>query len=50
MAFKDNLAALPEVQGSRLRLFDEQGRDAAVIENRPVRQARFAFTPVWPDP
>lgn len=41
MAFKENLAALPEAQGSRLRLFDEQGREVAVIENAPGTAGSF---------
>ena len=41
MAFKENLAALPEAQGSRLRLFDEQGREAAVVENAPGTAGSF---------
>lgn len=39
--FKDNLAALPETQGSRLRLFDGQGRETAVIENAPGTAGSF---------
>jgi len=41
MAFKDNLATLPEARGSRLRLFDEQGREAAVIDNAPGTAGSF---------
>jgi hypothetical protein len=41
MAFKENLAALPEAQGNRLRLFDEQGREVAVIENAPGTAGSF---------
>ncbi len=39
--FKDNLAALPEVQGSKLRLFDDSGREVAVIENAPGTAGSF---------
>ncbi len=41
MAFKENLAALPEVQGCRLRLFDQQGLEVAVIENAPGTAGSF---------
>lgn len=41
MAFKENLAALPEARGSRLKLFDEQGREVAVIENAPGTAGSF---------
>lgn len=41
MKFTDNLATLPEARGSRLRLFDEQGREAAVIENAPGTAGSF---------
>ncbi len=41
MVFKENLAALPEALGSRLRLFDEQGREVAVIENAPGTAGSF---------
>lgn len=41
MAFKENLAGLPEVQGKRLRLLDEQGREVAVIENAPGTAGSF---------
>lgn len=41
MAFKENLAALPEVQGKRLRLFDGQGREVAAIENAPGTAGSF---------
>lgn len=41
MAFKENLAALPQVQGSRIRLIDEQGLEAAVIENAPGTAGSF---------
>ena len=41
MTFSENLAALPEAKGSRLRLFDEQGREAAVIENAPGTAGSF---------
>lgn len=41
MAFKDNLAALPEVWGNRLKLFDGQGGEVAVIENAPGTAGSF---------
>lgn len=41
MAFKESLAALPEAQGSRLRLFDERGQEVAVIENAPGTAGSF---------
>jgi hypothetical protein len=41
MAFKENLAALPEVQGSRLRLFDAQDTEVAGIENAPGTAGSF---------
>ena len=41
MAFKENLAALPEAQGNRLKLFDGQGREVAVIENGPGTAGSF---------
>lgn len=41
MAFAENLAALPEAQGKRLRLFDEQGAEKAVIENAPGTAGSF---------
>ncbi len=41
MAFKENLAALPEVQGKRLRLVDGQGREVAAIENVPGTAGSF---------
>jgi len=41
MAFKENLSALPEAQGGRLRLFDETGREVAVIENAPGTAGSF---------
>ena len=41
MTFAENLAALPEVQGSRLRLFYEFGREVAVIENVPGTAGSF---------
>lgn len=39
--FAENLAALPEAQGARLRLFDEDGREVAVIENAPGTAGSF---------
>jgi len=41
MTFKDNLAALPQAQGKRLRLFDEQDQEVAVIENAPGTAGSF---------
>lgn len=41
MSFAENLAALPEARGTRLRLFDEQGVEAAVIENAPGTAGSF---------
>jgi hypothetical protein len=41
MAFKENLAALPEAQGARLKLLDEQGGEVAVIENAPGTAGSF---------
>ena len=41
MAFKENLAALPEAQGKRLRLLDEAGREVSVIENAPGTAGSF---------
>jgi hypothetical protein len=41
MAFKENLAALPEAQDGRLRLFDEHGQEAAIIENAPGTAGSF---------
>ena len=41
MAFKEKLASLPEAQGSRLRLLDEQGRETAAIENAPGTAGSF---------
>jgi len=41
MNFADNLVALPEAQGSRIRLFDERGREVAVIENVPGTAGSF---------
>lgn len=41
MTFTENLAALPEAQGSRLRLLDEQGCEVAVIENAPGTAGSF---------
>jgi Uncharacterized protein conserved in bacteria len=41
MAFRENLAALPEARGSRLRLFDEQGGEVLVIENAPGTAGSF---------
>lgn len=41
MAFKENLAALPEARGARLKLLDELGREVAVIENVPGTAGSF---------
>ena len=41
MAFKENLAALPEAQGKRLRLLDEAGIETTVIENAPGTAGSF---------
>jgi hypothetical protein len=41
MAFKENLAALPEVDGNRLKLFDEHDQEVAVIENAPGTAGSF---------
>lgn len=41
LEFSGNIAALPEAQGSRLKLFDEQGREAVVIENAPGTAGSF---------
>ncbi|KAB2312488.1 DUF2322 family protein [Betaproteobacteria bacterium SCN2] len=41
MTFAENLAALPETQGKRLRLLDEQGVEKAVIENAPGTAGSF---------
>lgn len=41
MAFAENLAALPEAQGKRLRLLDEEGVERAVIENAPGTAGSF---------
>lgn len=41
MAFKENLAALPEAQGGRLRLLGEAGIEMAVIENAPGTAGSF---------
>lgn len=41
MTFTENLAALPEAQGKWLKLFDEQGRETAVIENVPGTSGSF---------
>lgn len=41
MAFAENLAALPDVQGKRLRLLDGRGREVAVIENAPGTAGSF---------
>ncbi len=41
MSFAENLAVLPETQGARLRLFDERGLVAAVIENAPGTAGSF---------
>lgn len=41
MTFAENLAALPKAEGSRIRLFDEQGREVVVIENGPGTAGSF---------
>lgn len=41
MAFKENLAALPELQGNILRLIDHQGHEVGVIENVPGTAGSF---------
>ncbi len=41
MAFAENLAALPDVQGKRLRVLDGRGREVAVIENAPGTAGSF---------
>jgi hypothetical protein len=41
MGFIENLAALPETEGARLRLLDQEGREAAVIENAPGTAGSF---------
>lgn len=41
MAFAENLAALPEVRGKRLRLLDEGGVEKAVVENVPGTAGSF---------
>lgn len=41
MVFAENLAALPEAQGARLKLFDELGREVAVIANAPGTAGSF---------
>lgn len=41
MAFAENLAALPEAHGKRLRLLDEEGVERAVIENAPGTAGSF---------
>ncbi len=41
MSFTDNLHALPEINGARLRLRDTQGAECAVIENAPGTAGSF---------
>jgi hypothetical protein len=41
MTFVENLAALPDTEGSLLRLFDEQGLETGVIENAPGTAGSF---------
>lgn len=41
MDFKKNLAALPEAQGTFLRLVNKQGEVEAVIENAPGTAGSF---------
>ena len=41
MTFLENLAALPEARGERLKLLDELGHEAAVIENAPGTAGSF---------
>lgn len=41
MSFADNLKALPETSGSRLRLHDTQGVECGVIENAPGTAGSF---------
>lgn len=41
MTFSENLATLPEAEGDRIRLLDEQGREVAVVENAPGTAGSF---------
>ena len=41
MSFADNLNALPEIPGKRLRLFDDQGVECGVIDNAPGTAGSF---------
>jgi Uncharacterized protein conserved in bacteria len=41
MSFADNLAALPDAIGARLRLHDAAGNEIAVIENAPGTAGSF---------
>lgn len=41
MSFADNLNALPETPGKRMRLFDTHGVECGVIENAPGTAGSF---------
>ncbi len=41
MTFAENLAALPEMQGKQLRLFNEHHKEVAAIENAPGTAGSF---------
>ena len=41
MSFADNLSALPDSEGTRLRLRNEDGIECAVIENAPGTAGSF---------
>ena len=41
MSFADNLNALPEAQGARIRLRDVEGAECGVIENAPGTAGSF---------
>ena len=41
MSFADNLKALPDAQGARIRLRDVQGTECGVIENAPGTAGSF---------
>ena len=41
MSFADNLNALPETRGKRMRLFDTHGGECGVIENAPGTAGSF---------
>lgn len=41
MGFKENLAALPEMSGARIKLINEQNLIEAVIENAPGTAGSF---------